>query len=176
MLEENALEFSIGQEVAWVVELVDGAALGWPDDVLVTTTVEIERPPTRARRGALGRTADFQVLWEGDEPAGTVLRLRAGLSAEWITPAFRTTAEGVIRRIQIVSRRAVWDAENTTVRSTGRWHLRDVERSPGWLGSMPRLGDPPEALYGDGLLIALDLHRVTIPDKRQRSRPSPSSP
>ena len=151
LFEEDALEFStIGQEVAWVVELVEGAALHWPDDVLVDTTVEIERPPTRARRGALARTADFRVLWEGDEPAGTVLRLRAALSAEWTMPAFRITAKGVIRRIQVVSRRAMRDAENTTGRSAGRWHWKDVERSPRWLGLMPRPGDPPEALYETG--------------------------
>jgi hypothetical protein len=163
MFEEDALEFSIGQDVAWIVELVDGGAQGWPDDVLVDTTVTIERPPSEARRRALGKTADFRVLWEGDEPAGTTLRLRTGLSAEWIMPAFRTTAQGVIRRIQIVSRRVVWDADKTTVRSTGEWHLEDIDRSPGWLGRKPRPGDPPDALHRDGLLVGLDLRGVTIP-------------
>jgi hypothetical protein len=163
MFEENALEFSVGQEVAWIVELVNGSALGWPDDVLVDITIEIERPgPGRA---ALARSPEFCVLWEGDEPAGTTLTLRGGLSAEWFMPGFRTTAEGQIQRIHIVSRRMVWDADYTVVRPIGEWHLEEVSRSPGWLGPSPRPRDPPEVLHPWGLFVALDLKAITIPDR-----------
>jgi hypothetical protein len=163
MVNEAATEFSVGQEVSWVVEMIDGEALGWPTDVLVDVTVQIKRPPPPGRRRALAVTPQFCALWEGDEPAGTTLNLRAGLSAEWIMPAFRTTAVGVIHEIQIVSRRVTWDGGHTTVRSTGPWHLETVDRSPSWLGPGPRPSDPPHALHPDGRLVALELQALTLP-------------
>jgi hypothetical protein len=82
--------------------LVDGEAEGWPANVLVDTTVQIDEPPSGARSGAIARTPQLCARWSGFSPVGSRFRMRAGLVADWLTPSYQSTVAGKITRLHIV--------------------------------------------------------------------------
>jgi hypothetical protein len=166
MHEDMGRLFAIGAVVSWDVLLVDGRAEGWPDDVLVDTQVAIEPRPTFARHGSLGRTPQLSACWSGDEPVGSELRIRAGLRADLFNPPFLSTVTGVVRRIQIVTRRMTADTQGMWSPS-GDWQRADVRESPRWLAP---IGRTPAAEREVGFLVALDVMSHAI--RRFPERPT----
>ena len=71
MHEDMGHLFSIGAVVSSDVVLVDGAAEGWPGDVLVDTQVVIEDRPAFALHGSLARTPQLSACWRGENPVGS---------------------------------------------------------------------------------------------------------
>jgi hypothetical protein len=132
MHEDIGHLFSIGAVVSWDVVLVDGAAEGWPGDVLVATEAVIEERPAFALHGSLARTPRLSACWRGEDPVGSRFDIRAGLLVDLFNPPFRSTATGVVQRIQIVTRRMVRDQRGVW-NPSGTWQLADVRESPRWL-------------------------------------------
>ena len=166
MHEDTGRLFAIGAVVSWDVLLVDGGAEGWPDDVLVDTQVVIEERPTFARRGSLARTPQLSACWGGEEPLGSHLRIRAGLQADLFNPPFLSAVTGVVRRIQIVTRRMTADKRGVWIPS-GEWRLADVRESPRWLAPT---GRDPSAEQEVGFLVGLDIlsHEIRAFPERPR--------
>ena len=165
MHEDIGHLFSIGAVVSWDVVLVDGAAEGWPGDVLVDTEVVIEERPAFALHGSLARTPRLSACWRGEDPVGSRFDIRAGLLVDLFNPLFRSTVTGVVQRIQIVTRRMVRDQRGVW-NPSGTWQLADVRESPRWLAP---IGADPGVREEVGFLVALDVRSDEI-------RPFPERP
>jgi hypothetical protein len=165
MHEDQGHLFAIGADVSWDVLLVDGAAEGWPGDVLVDTEVVIEQRPAFALHGSLARTPQLSACWRGADPVGSRFDLRAGLLADLFNPPFLSTVTGVVQRIQIVTRRMARDHHGVW-NPSGRWQLADVQESPRWLALA---GPDPGAWQEIGFLVALDVRSDEL-------RPFPDRP
>jgi hypothetical protein len=165
MHEDMGHLFSIGSIVSWDVRLVDGAAQGWPGDVLVDTEVVIEERPPFALHGSLARTPQLSACWRGDDRVGSRFDIRAGLQADFFNPPFLSTVTGLVQRIQIVTRRMVQDQRGVW-NSSGRWQLAHVRESPRWLAPT---GPDPGVWQEVGFLVALDVRSDEI-------RPFPERP
>ena len=147
------------------VVLVDGAAEGWPGDVLVDTQVVIEDRPAFALHGSLARTPQLSACWRGENPVGSRFDIRRGLLADLCTPPFLSTVTGVVQRIQIVTMQMVRD-QCGAWNPSGTWRLADVRESPRWLAPT---GPDPGTQQEVGFLVALDVASDEI-------RPFPERP
>jgi hypothetical protein len=127
---------------------VDGEAEGWPAQLLVDTTVEIEEPPAGARSGLVARTPELAAVWRGRSPVGSRFHIRAGLEGDWFNPPFQATLGGEIRRLLVVSNPARHTA--TAFPVPGGWRLHEITHAP---GGLPKPGDDGE--WWRGLLMGL---------------------
>jgi hypothetical protein len=144
--------FAVGDTMAWNVELIDGFAAGWPEQVLADVMVTIRLRPDWALSGAIADGGGIQACWRGPEPPGTVLALSAGLVADVWNPPFPANVSGVVRRIRTVTyARAERDG---VLLPFGPWVLEDIERTPRWLATA-KPGDDPSEVREDGLVINL---------------------
>jgi hypothetical protein len=145
--------FSVGDRMAWDVELIDGRAAGWPWYVLVDVMARIHARPAWALSGALAEANGLRACWRGPERPGTELALSAGLVADLWNPLFHANVAGVVRRIRTV-------AYAHAQRDDGVWMpfgprvLEDVEATARWLKTAHTIEDMSN-VHEDGLLIDL---------------------
>jgi hypothetical protein len=151
--------FAVGDTRSWDVELIDGQAAGWPEQVLAAVMVTIGAAPSFAHRGAIADAGDLRACWQGPEPPGSTLALRAGLVADVWNPPFRAQVSGLVHRIRTVAYGRV-DREGVLV-PAGPWVLEDVQRTPRWLRTAQH-ADPLDAICEDGLLITLAVSSSAI--------------
>lgn len=150
MYNDTPVSLAVGDEISWNVMLVDGEAEGWPANVLVDTTVQIDDPPPGAPGAAIARTPQLCARWGGSCPVGSRFRMRAGLAADWLNPSYQSTVAGKIARLHIAWVPSDSDANGWPGASMRLVETRDVVRS------LRRTGDRSELVAG--LLVELAVH------------------
>jgi hypothetical protein len=149
MHEDAGLPVHLNQTVTWDVLMVDGAANGWPTELLVETDVEIIALDDAARPSLLARTPGLAVCWGGASPAESHFRISAGLVADFFNPPISTPVEGIVRSIYVAIPQEATPRANSELRKTG-WSLTALNEAP------PSLA-PYTDVYSSGLLVELDL-------------------
>ena len=149
MYDDTPVPLAVGDDISWNVMLVDGEAEGWPANVLVDTTVQIDEPPPGARSGAIARTPQLCARWSGFSPVGSRFRMRAGLVADWLNPSYQSTVAGKIARLHIV-----WVPSDCGANGWPGAPMRLVETQD--VRSLRRTGDKSELVAG--LLVELAVH------------------
>lgn len=149
MHEDAGREVHLNQTVTWDVLMVDGAANGWPTELLVETDVEIVAVDDVARPSLLARTPGLVVCWRGASPAGSHFRIKAGLVADFLNPPISTPVQGIVRSIYVAIPQEPTPGADSELRGTG-WSLTALAEAP------PSLA-PYTDLYSAGLLVELDL-------------------
>jgi hypothetical protein len=101
MYGDDPVPLQIGDEISWDVKLIDGEANGWPPELLVSTTVTINDPPSGVHHGAVATTPQLDAAWGGTAPIGSRFSILAALSADWLNPPFQTLINGQIKRLHV---------------------------------------------------------------------------
>jgi hypothetical protein len=120
--------FAVGDPRSWDVELIDGQAAGWPQQVLADVMVTIGAAPSFAQCGAIADAGGLRACRQGPEPPGSTLALHAGLVADVWNPPFRAQVSGVVHRIRTVAYSRA-DRGGVVV-PAGPRVLEDVQRTP----------------------------------------------
>jgi hypothetical protein len=149
MHEDAGHAVSLNQMVRWDVSMIDGAANGWPTELLVETDVEIVALDDVTRPTLLAHTDGLAVCWGGASPAGSRFRIRAGLVADFLNPPVSTPVEGIVRSIYLAIPDEPVPGPDLDLDGPG-WSLMALNDAP------PSLA-PYTDVYSAGLLVELDL-------------------